>query len=124
MRRPSFYRIYAWLFVLIGTSWSAASYAIVVGIDQFSVTRNGVGVFTDGFTDGAEPPGAPNFASGNPASYAVLGTIPGTAESGGASPRLRERGACSECSGSSTPERDCYSFDGHIRGPFARPQER
>jgi hypothetical protein len=83
MGRRSIYRVYAWLLVLIGFLWSATSYAIVVRVDQFSVTRNGVAVFTDGFTDGAEPPSAPNFASGTPASYAIVGTIPGTAESGG-----------------------------------------
>src|ERR1700733_6365091 len=62
---------------------SAPSHAIVIGLDQFSITRNGAAFFTDNFGDGIPPPSAPNFASGAAASYGIQGTIPSGAESGG-----------------------------------------
>jgi hypothetical protein len=64
-------------------SFSAPSQAIVIGLDQFSITRNNTAFFTDNFSDGIPPPSAPNFASGAAASYGIQGTIPGNAESGG-----------------------------------------
>jgi hypothetical protein len=64
-------------------SFSAPSHAIVIGLDQFSITRNGAAFFTDNFGDGLAPPSAPNFASGAAASYGVQGTIANNAESGG-----------------------------------------
>ena len=64
-------------------SSSAPSHAIVVGLDQFSITRSGAAFFTDNFSDGIPPPSAPSFASGAAASYGVQGTIPSNAESGG-----------------------------------------
>jgi len=54
------------------------SHAIVVSIDEFSITRNGGAFFTDSFTDGNEPPSTPTTLS-----YSVRGIIPNTAESGG-----------------------------------------
>jgi hypothetical protein len=62
---------------------SAPCYAIVIGLDQFSITRNGGAFFTDNFSDGIPPPSAPSFASGASASYGIQGTIPSGAESGG-----------------------------------------
>jgi len=43
-------------------------------IDQFTVVKNGVLLFTDPFDDGVPPPSAPNFENGNAASYTVGGT--------------------------------------------------
>lgn len=68
---------------LSAAAWSDPSHATVASIDEFSVTRNGVALFSDGFNDGLEPPSAPNFAGGGAANYLLLGTIPNTAESGG-----------------------------------------
>jgi hypothetical protein len=62
---------------------SAPGHAIVIGIDQFSITRNGGAYFTDNFGDGIPPPSAPNFASGAAASYGIQGTIANNSESGG-----------------------------------------
>jgi hypothetical protein len=58
---------------------SQPAHAIVVGIDQFLVLRNGATFFNDTFSDGLEPPSGPNGS----ATYNVSGTIPSTAESGG-----------------------------------------
>jgi hypothetical protein len=72
------------LLFLIASFWSAASYALTVTINEFSVDRNGSGFFIDSFTDGVEPPSGPanpNLLPGN--AYAVSGTIPDGAESGG-----------------------------------------
>jgi hypothetical protein len=57
--------------------------ATITGIDNFTIVRNSALFFDDPFTDGLEPPSAPNFPSGIAASYAVFGTYPGTAETGG-----------------------------------------
>lgn len=68
---------------VIAACWSITSHAFVVSIDEFSIIRNTVGFFTDSFTDGNEPPSAPNFlVGGGTATYNVFGTIPSTAESG------------------------------------------
>ena len=83
MRQNLVHRIPFLFIAVIAACWSIASHAFVVSIDDFSITRNGVGFFTDSFSDGVPPPSAPNFASGTPATYNVLGTIPSTAESGG-----------------------------------------
>ena len=80
------YRVPFWFTVAVAACWSMASHAFVVSVDEFSVTRNGVGFFTDSFTDGNPPPSAPNFLAGGgggAASYNVSGTIAGSAESGG-----------------------------------------
>jgi len=77
------YRISFFFIALIAMCWSITSHAIIVNIDQFSITRDGGAFFSDGFSDGVPPPSAPNFASGTAASYSVLGTIPNNAESGG-----------------------------------------
>jgi len=57
----------------------SSAHAIEVGIDDFSVLRNGATFFDDAFADGLVPPSGPNGI----ATYNVSGTIPGTAESGG-----------------------------------------
>jgi hypothetical protein len=67
-----------WFVGFAGILWSATSHALVVSIDQFSVTRNGAAFFTDDFTDGAPPPSGVGTLS-----YFVRGTIPAGAESGG-----------------------------------------
>ena len=72
-----------WVTVAAVLSSTAPTRAIIIGIDQFSIVRDGAPFFTDNFNDGMPPPSAPNFASGLAASYAVQGTIPGNAESGG-----------------------------------------
>lgn len=51
-----------------------------VDIDYFRVTRNNVLFFEDGFGNGVPPPNAPPLNGGNPASYALVGTV---TESGG-----------------------------------------
>jgi PEP-CTERM motif-containing protein len=58
---------------------SPPAHAVVVGIDEFSVTRNGGLFFSDTFADGLVPPSGPSGS----ATYNVSGTILGTAESGG-----------------------------------------
>ena len=63
--------------------WSTASLGLEVNVDQFTVTRDSSILFNDTFDDNAPPPSAPNFVTGLAASYAVFGTIPAGAESGG-----------------------------------------
>lgn len=59
---------------LLGISSSAqAAYTFVV--DNFNITRGGLGFFNDAFSDGTPPPSAPNFANGTAASYTVTGTV-------------------------------------------------
>ena len=80
MRKPSALLIalvFGWLALIPFRSSAQAS---PVFIDDFSVTRNGVLIFDDPFSDGVPPPSAPNFTNGVPASYFVLGTLN---ESGG-----------------------------------------
>jgi hypothetical protein len=60
-----------------------SSHALVVNINEFSISRNGSLIFTDSFTDGNEPPSAPNSVSGNPQSYGVFGAFASNAETGG-----------------------------------------
>ena len=69
----------AFLCLLAAALGSPSAHALVVGIDQFSVLRNGSSFFNDTFADGLAPPSGPNGS----ATYNVSGTIPGTAESGG-----------------------------------------
>lgn len=65
-------------------SLSATASDLVVNIDEFSVTRNGTLLFTDGFANGAPPPSAPDFIGGTaPATYGVVGSFPPGSESGG-----------------------------------------
>jgi hypothetical protein len=52
-------------------------------LDQASVILNGTPIFIDNFNDGIEPPSAPNFLTGQSASYFVNGTFPDGSESGG-----------------------------------------
>lgn len=59
--------------------WPVTSHAIITFIDQFTITRDGTTVLNDTFADNVPPPSGPAGAS----TYNVLGTIPGTAESGG-----------------------------------------
>jgi hypothetical protein len=65
------------------TVMSAEAFAIEPAIDQFTVVKNGVTIFSDPFSDNNPPPSAPAFSNGNTATYAVQGTIPAGAESGG-----------------------------------------
>jgi hypothetical protein len=78
MRRQCLRYVHSCLVALIAAFWSVASHAIVVSIDEFSVTRNGAAFFTDGFTDGVPPPSGVGDLS-----YFVRGAIPAGAESGG-----------------------------------------
>ncbi len=83
MRQNLVSRVPFWVIALIAAGWSIAGHALVVSIDEFTITKNGGAFFTDSFADGNEPPSAPNFAGGNTATYNVRGTIPSTAEAGG-----------------------------------------
>lgn len=78
MRRQCLRYVHSCLIALVAALWSVSSHAIVVSIDQFSVTRNGVAIFTDGFTDGVPPPSGVGTLS-----YFVRGTFPAGSESGG-----------------------------------------
>lgn len=49
-------------------------------LDQVTVNLNGAPIFIDNFDDGNPPPSAPNFVTGQAASYTVTGTV---TESGG-----------------------------------------
>jgi hypothetical protein len=44
-------------------------------LDQASVVLNGTPIFIDNFDDGVPPPNAPNFLTGQGASYGVVGTF-------------------------------------------------
>ncbi len=59
--------------------WLPLCYAISVSVDTFSITRDGSLVLNDTFSDGIPPPSGPLGAT----TYAVNGTIPASAESGG-----------------------------------------
>jgi hypothetical protein len=76
-------RCFFFAITLFTAGWSITSHALVVNVGEFTINRNGALFFTDSFNDGNEPPSAPNFPNGNPASYSVFGTIPNTAEAGG-----------------------------------------
>ncbi len=69
--------VFGWLAL---EPFGSSAQASPVFIDDFSVTRNGVLIFNDPFSDGVPPPSAPNFTNGVPASYFVSGTLN---ESGG-----------------------------------------
>lgn len=73
----------AWLALLSAGLWAGTAQAVVVSIDDFKITRNGLPFFEDTFSDGAPPPSAPHFALGAPASYGTFGTFPAGSESGG-----------------------------------------
>lgn len=75
--------IAATLGTLMACWYPLTSHGLVIGITEFSVTRNGAAFFSDPFSDGNEPPSAPNFVGGQEATYLVRGTIPANAESGG-----------------------------------------
>ena len=53
--------------------------ALVVPIDEFTVTRNGDVFFSDSFSDSLEPPVGPSGAN----NYGIVGAISNTAEAGG-----------------------------------------
>ena len=57
--------------------------AVVAYVDDFSVTKNGTMVFRDTFSDGAPPPSAPDFLTGGPAQYFVVGSYASNSESAG-----------------------------------------
>jgi len=63
--------VFGWLALV---PLSTVVQASPVFIDDFSVTKNGVLLFDDPFSDGVPPPSAPNFTNGTPASYFVRGT--------------------------------------------------
>ena len=54
---------------------AASAGAYQFRIAEFEIERGGVSFFRDTFSDGAPPPSAPNFPSGNPASYLMQGTM-------------------------------------------------
>jgi hypothetical protein len=54
---------------------AAASPSYTFKIDSFKVIKNGAVFFQDSFSDGTPPPNAPNFASGNAATYFVFGNV-------------------------------------------------
>lgn len=70
-------------FLAVAIVWSTNSSAQTASIDQFSLQRDGIAVFTDDFNDGVAPPSAPSFSSGVPLSYFVQGSFPAGSESGG-----------------------------------------
>ena len=67
--------------------WSTSSYAVVVGVDQFSVSgtySSGTLNFTDTFSDGTPPPCGPGGCGSQPTFYGVNNTSgPLPPESGG-----------------------------------------
>jgi hypothetical protein len=82
------HRTIAALIAAVAVLPAPAALAYTAFLDQFATNRfdlmtmNG-SLFVDPFEDGAPPPSAPNFVTGQPAAYSVLGTIPGNAESMG-----------------------------------------
>jgi len=74
------------LVAALGIGWTTLGHALVVDVQEFSVTRNGALWFSDSFADGNAPPNAPDFVIGAPASYSVFGAIPSNSEASG---RLR-----------------------------------
>lgn len=85
---PYLARLFIGVAFALGSLWSVSCQAIVVYIDEHSIVRNGVTIFTDSFDDGVEPPSAPHFnnpPTNTPAGYTSTPFSP-TAESGG---RLR-----------------------------------
>ena len=65
---------------------STSSYAVVVGVDEFSASgTNSTGTFsfTDNFDDGTPPPCGPNGCVSQPSFYGVNSTSPLPPESGG-----------------------------------------
>ena len=67
----------------VGLAVAMPASAVVAFVDDFSVTKNGTMVFRDTFSDGAPPPSAPDFLTGGPAQYFVVGSYPSNAESAG-----------------------------------------
>jgi VCBS repeat-containing protein len=67
----------AWT-VVGGTQSTAADYHFAA--DSFTITRNGVSVLQDDFSDGAPPPNSPPFGNGSATTYTGFG---GFTESGG-----------------------------------------
>lgn len=65
--------------------WSTSSYAVLVGVDQFSASgTNPISTlnFTDTFNDGYPPPCGPNGCTSQPTFYNVNTTSPSLSESG------------------------------------------
>jgi len=76
----------SFIICLVVTFWSVSSYAVVVGIDSFSVSgtnSSGVFGFTDSFSDGTPPPCGPNGCATQPTYYGVNSTSSLPAESNG-----------------------------------------
>ena len=77
IRSTRFAPILARMAFALASLWSVSSHALVVYIDEFRIIRNGNSIFTDPFSDGLEPPLAPNFNNatitppfaGTPAGY-------------------------------------------------------
>jgi hypothetical protein len=60
-----------------------AGASVVTAIDDFMITRNGQDFYHDAFGDGNPSPAGGSFFTGAPGTYAVLGSYPAGAESGG-----------------------------------------
>lgn len=87
---------YAWLTAAAMTFSMQVSATAITAIDAFTITRSGINasllgtyegqqlLYQDSFSDGAAPPSGGTFSNGTTGTYNVLGTYPGSAESGGA----------------------------------------
>ena len=90
IRGTRFAPILVRMVLALASLWSVSSQALVVYIDEFRIIRNGNTIFTDPFSDGLEPPLAPNFNNatitppfaGTPAGYTST-PFASNAESGG-----------------------------------------
>lgn len=70
--------------VVIGMVFATGPAAGAVAyIDEFTIFKNGNLFFHDPFADGIQPPSAPDFPNGTPASYAVNGTLVPNSETAG-----------------------------------------
>jgi Ca2+-binding RTX toxin-like protein len=77
-------------------------------IDNFKVTKNGITVQEDPFSNGTPPPSGPEINAGAATSYSTLGTF---TETGG---RAVMDGASSVASGGITPGSPVFSFHGAV----------
>jgi VCBS repeat-containing protein len=59
--------------VVGGTGAAAAAYTFVM--DDLHIIKNGGIIFQDPFSDGSPPPSSPNFANGQPHTYAMSGAF-------------------------------------------------
>jgi PEP-CTERM motif len=67
------------LICLLSMLWSSPSHAIIVSLDQFTITQGSTTVLNDPFSGASPPPSGPNGAN----TYIVQGTFPAGSESGG-----------------------------------------